>query len=247
MKCPFCIKICSKCGELLVAYNGNFNKNKTSKGGLNSKCKKCVSEQSKKRYKENREEKLDKCKEYRDSHKKEIKEYMIQYNQDNKKKIKERNKKYVEEHKEERKEYHKDYYERNKENIKEKQREYHKNNPEIAFNKRNRRRMNQENQGNGITKEQWMEMMNFFDWKCAYSGKYLGNKDNSDRTIDHIVPLDKDGEHEIWNCVPMHRNYNSSKQANDMFEWYIQQEFFSEERLNKIYKWIEYAKNKYQK
>ena len=32
-----------------------------------------------------------------------------------------------------------------------------------------------------------------------------------------------------------------------MEEWYIKQDFYSEERLNKIYEWIEYAKSKYQK
>ena len=247
MKCPFCIKICTKCGELLVAYNGNFNKNKTSKSGLNSKCKKCVREQSKKRYEENREEKLDKCKKYRDTHKEEIKEYMEQYSQNNKEKIKERNKKYTENNKEKIKKYHKNYYEEHKDDIKERQKKYHKNNPEVAFNKRNKRRLKEENQGSGISKEQWIDMVEFFDWKCAYSGEYLGNKNNYDRTIDHIIPIDKNGEHEIWNCVPMIRNYNSSKQDKDMLEWYIQQDFYLEERLNKIYEWIEYAKNKYQK
>ena len=87
-------------------------------------------------------------------------------------------------------------------------------------------------------------MMEFFDWKCAYSGVVL-SKNN--RSVDHITSLNKGGEHEIWNCVPMLINYNSSKQNKDMFEWYIEQDFFSEERLNKIYEWIEYAKNKYNK
>lgn len=30
-----------------------------------------------------------------------------------------------------------------------------------------------------------------------------------------------------------------------MEEWYQQQEYYSEERLNKIYEWQEYAKNKW--
>lgn len=45
----------------------------------------------------------------------------------------------------------------------------------------------------------------------------------------------------------MCKSYNSSKHTKDMLNWYIQQEFFLEERLNKIYEWIEYAKNKYNK
>lgn len=90
-------------------------------------------------------------------------------------------------------------------------------------------------------------MMNFFEWKCAYSGEYLGGKSNENiRSIDHIVPLSKGGDNEIWNCVPMLKNYNKSKFNNDMLDWFKMQTFYSEERLNKIYKWTEYAKNKYQ-
>ena len=88
--------------------------------------------------------------------------------------------------------------------------------------------------------------MQFFEWKCAYSGeKFSNNNKENDRSIDHIIPLSKGGENEIWNCVPIKMNYNSSKNANDMLEWYKQQEFYSEERLNKIYEWIEYAKDKW--
>ena len=41
MDCPFCIKVCTKCKRILVAYNGNFPKNKTSKYGVKNECKEC--------------------------------------------------------------------------------------------------------------------------------------------------------------------------------------------------------------
>ena len=110
------------------------------------------------------------------------------------------------------------------------------------FNGHNKRRQREEEQGRGITVEQWKEMFDFFGWRCAYSGIQL-NKDN--RSIDHIIPLNNGGLNEPWNCVPMYSNYNYSKQTSDMLDWYTQQEYYSEERLNKIYKWIEYAKNKW--
>lgn len=87
-------------------------------------------------------------------------------------------------------------------------------------------------------------MMGFFDWKCAYSGEYIGG-DNDNRTIDHIVPLNNDGEHEIWNCVPMYQSYNSGKRDRNMLEWYLKQEYFSIEKLTKIYEWRIYAYNKW--
>ena len=120
--------------------------------------------------------------------------------------------------------------------------QWHKNNPEKSFNSNSRRRQKENTQGNGITKEQWKEMMDFFDWACAYSGEYIGgdNKDKK-RTIDHIIALDNGGEHEIWNCVPMFKSYNISKHANNMLEWYLQQEYFDIDRLTKIYEWRMYA------
>ena len=83
-------------------------------------------------------------------------------------------------------------------------------------------------------------MMNFFNFRCAYSDEYIGG--NSDkRTIDHIVALDNGGEHEIWNLVPMYQPYNSGKKNNNMLDWYLQQEYFDIDRLTRIYEWRIYA------
>ena len=87
-------------------------------------------------------------------------------------------------------------------------------------------------------------MMKYFDWKCAYSGNPLKN---DTRTIDHIKPLNQGGEHEVWNVVPMYRSYNLSKHDKDMLQWYKEQPYYSEERLQKIYEWQEYAYNKWHK
>ena len=140
----------------------------------------------------------------------------------------------------------KERYEKNKDSILEKQKEYNKkwakNNPEKILNRNNKRRNKEENQGNGITKEQWLEMMNFFDWKCAYSGEKMeSNKTTNGRTIDHIIALDNGGENEPWNIIPMKKGYNTSKHTKNMLEWYLEQPFFSIERLTKIYEWRIYA------
>ena len=214
MKCPFVIKVCSICKEILVAYSGNFGKEKAGKYGLRSKCKRCRKIEKKKYYEENKEE---------------LTNYNEQWRKENAT-------------------YRHVYYKNNKEKEKERVIEYQKNNPHIKFNSYNKRRQLEESQGEGISREQWLEMMNFFDWKCAYSGvEFSWHNEENDRSIDHIVPLNKGGEHEIWNLVPMYKNYNSSKQTKNMLEWYQKQDFYSEERLNKIYEWIEYARRKYQK
>ena len=183
MKCPFVIKVCSRCHRILVANEMNFYKHKRGKWGLHAECKQCR-------------------KKYRQSDK-------------GKKAQKKADKKYYE------------------------------NNPHKIFNKSNKRRQLEGQQGNGLTKEQYFEMMEFFKWRCAYSGEYIGNNTNPNRTVDHILPLNKGGLNEVWNCIPMHKSYNSSKQDKDMLEWYKEQEFYSEERLAKIYAWCEYAYNKW--
>ena len=242
MKCPYLIKVCSKCKRILVACKNNFYKNKKGKYGFNSACKIC----DKLYDKEHKKEKSEYHKQYREEHKDELKEKHKQYYEENKEIIAKKKKQYREEHKEEIAKYKSQYYKDNKEIITKKKKQYREENPHIDFNSHNKRRQLEENQGRGITKEQWYEMMCWFDWCCAYSGEYLGNKENKNvRSIDHIVALDNNGLNEPWNCVPMYKSYNISKHANNMKEWYIKQEFYSEERLIKIYAWCEYAFNKW--
>ena len=152
------------------------------------------------------------------------------------------NKQYRENHKEEIKKYKEEYRKENKEKIAEGKRKWCENNPHKLFNSHNKRRQKLKNQGRGITDKQWYEMFEFFNWECAYSGVQL-NKNN--RNVDHIVAIDNNGLNEIWNCVPCYNKYNCNKRTRDMLDWYKQQPFYSEERLEKIYAWIEYAYEKW--
>ena len=227
MNCPYNVKVCTVCKRILIANSMNFPKDKKGKHGFSSRCSECNKEHKRKWYKNNKEYVREKNKEYYE---------------ENKEKISQTNAKYVEEHKEEIKKYKKDWYIKNKDKLSEENKKYREENPQVDFNNHAKRRFREENQGRGITKDQWYEMMCFFDWECAYSGIQL-NKNN--RSIDHIVCLDNNGEHEVWNCVPMYANYNYQKHTSDMKEWYIQQEFYLEERLIKIYAWCEYAFDKW--
>ena len=214
MKCPYVMKKCSKCGEIL--HISRFHKDKNGKYKTRPDCKECS------------------------------RKYQKEYNKNNKEKISKRQKIWYEENKDDILKRSKERYEKNKDSILEKQKEYNKkwakNNPEKILNRNNKRCNKEENQGNGITKEQWLEMMNFFDWKCAYSGEKMeSNKTTNGRTIDHIVALDNGGENEPWNIIPMKKGYNTSKHTKDMLEWYLEQPFFSIERLTKIYEWRIYA------
>ena len=226
MKCPYVMRKCSKCGEIL--HMSKFYKNKKGKYGFERDCKECRKAKSKK-YKEEHED-------YNKKYYENNKDYYKERYENNREYYLELNKKWAKDN-ESYKEYKRNYA-----------KEYRKNNPDKVFNQHKNRISKQENQGDGITKEQWLEMMNFFDWKCAYSGIVFSSSNNKrDRSLDHIVALDNGGEHEIWNLVPCYLNYNSSKREKNMLEWYLKQPFFSIERLTKIYEWRIYAYEKWGK
>ena len=235
--------------EELLEYNKQYHKINKEK----------IAEQRKQYAEKNKEKKAEYDRRYREEHKEELAKQKKQYYEENKEKKAEYDKQYRKNNKERRTKQKKQYYEENKEKVLKHQKEYYQDNKEkiakrnkqyvqspkgqaVQFNARVKRRMKENNQGNGINVSQWLDMMNYFNWECAYSGKSI---DKYNRTIDHIIPIAKGGEHEIWNLVPMYNSYNFSKNDKDMLEWYKQQSFFSEERLAKIYEWQEYAFNKY--
>lgn len=239
MNTPYVFKVCSKCGKLLPANTEYFYKREHGKNGLRGECKNCKKQITKKhaqseKGKENRKkyQQSEKCKEskkkYNQSEK--GKESKKKYNQSEKGKAKIKAYEESEKGKEVRKKTIKKYRQSEKGKVN-------------KFNERNKRRNKESNQGKGITTEQWKDMMEAFDWKCAYSGEKMvnGNKSNG-RTIDHIIALENGGVNEIWNLIPMKKGYNSSKKDRiDTLNWYKEQEYFSEERLMKIIKWQIYA------
>ena len=227
------LKVCSKCGRVLPVEQ--FSKLKRSKDGLQSTCKECAQHYDKKYQQENKEKLQQYQQKYQPKYKQENKEKLQQYQQEYRQENKEKILQYYQENKEKIQEYYKQYCQTPQGQI-------------VAFNGYAKRRKREELQGAGITKEQWLEMMQFFDFKCAYSGIYIGGEENKGiRSIDHIIPISKGGEHEVWNCVPMDRSLNSSKRDTDIMEWYTSQDFYSKERLDKIKAWQQYAYNKYGK
>jgi hypothetical protein len=125
--------------------------------------------------------------------------------------------------------YTKQYYENHKERFKEYS-ENHKN--------------------HDITKLQWEHCKNYFDNCCAYCGlsldkhwiKFNGETRLGDFHKDHLY---NDDNNQINNCVPACKKCNSMKWVFDFEEWYKKQEFYTDERYNKILKWINEDSFKY--
>ena len=216
------MKKCSKCHRVLPATNEFFAKYKRSKDGLQGYCKDCQ-----KAYNHSPQGKASQKKYYK-THKEEKLADQKEYDNNHKEEIAARQKDYSETHKEEKAANYKVYRQTPKGK---------------AANKNVRHRRRQlEKKGKGFNIEQQNEMLQFFDYKCPYKGIPL--TDNNIH-LDHIVPLSKGGEHEVWNMIPCHCSANLSKNDSNMEEWYKKQEYFSEERLLKIYEWMQYASEKY--
>ena len=74
-------------------------------------------------------------------------------------------------------------------------------------------------------KEQW-------EYKCAY----CGSEENI--TLDHILPQCKGGLDIKTNVIACCHSCNQSKGHEHWKLWYVQQDFYSEERFDKIENWM---------
>ena len=261
------LKRCTKCGENKPNTNEYFAFQIKSKGTLKDSCKVCdkkyrennkdkikeymkeygknnkdsLTEYRKKYYENNKEYMKEYMKNYYENTKDKRKEYMKEYGknyyENNKDKRKEYMKEYRENTKDKRKEYMKEYREANKDKIK----EYRKNNRDKLLEYTHKRRALKLGNGGSYTKSQWLDTLEYFDYKCAYTGECIKHGCH----VEHIVPVSKGGTSYIWNLVPSTESANLSKGNKTMEEWYREQEYFCEERLNKIYEYQKYMAAKY--
>lgn len=95
-----------------------------------------------------------------------------------------------------------------------------------------------------ITKEEWESCKEYFNNQCAYCGllldkhynKYKGEMRLTDFHKEHV---DHNGANDLSNCIPSCKTCNSSKHTDRLEDWYTEdKEFFSQERLDKIHKWL---------
>ena len=109
-----------------------------------------------------------------------------------------------------------------------------------SFNNAHRRRVLGAN--TKLTKEQWKAMMNWWGWRCAYSGVVL-RPDN--RSVDHILAVTKGGSNDIWNLVPCDITLNRSKNNKDLETWLKEKDLYSPDLMNRLAEWEKFAKENF--
>ncbi|WP_091019922.1 MULTISPECIES: hypothetical protein [Paenibacillus] len=94
-----------------------------------------------------------------------------------------------------------------------------------------------------ISKEEWVNCKNYFNYECAYCGLKSEHHLVMYRGLEKIYDFCKDhfedsGSNFLDNCIPACRKCNSSKWTFDFEEWYRNYDHFDEKRYRKIVKWI---------
>ena len=70
-----------------------------------------------------------------------------------------------------------------------------------------------------------------WDHKCGYCEELA-------TSLDHVIPRFKSGSSNRNNLVPACRRCNTAKASIKMEEWYHQQEFFTQARMDRIKSWM---------
>lgn len=86
-----------------------------------------------------------------------------------------------------------------------------------------------------LSHQEWKECLIYFGGECAYCG--CTTRKGQRLTKDHLEPISQGGRTVQGNIVPACASCNSSKGSDEWRTWYMKQPFFSQDRMNAIFKW----------
>ncbi len=102
-----------------------------------------------------------------------------------------------------------------------------------------------QNKNHDITKQEWLDCKEYFNNECAYCGMHINEHFKTWygklKKIDfHKEHVDHEGLNDLSNCVPSCQSCNTSKWVYSLEEWYNRDNpKFTQERLDKIHKWLD--------
>lgn len=123
--------------------------------------------------------------------------------------------------------------------MKAKNQEWRKNNGDKLRGYVHKRRALKAELINDLTEAEWDRCIEYFGHACAYCGKSeeenrISSGLGGALEREPVTPMSKGGGYTVTNIVPACRACNGSKHNADFSEWYPQQQFYSEERYDKI-------------
>ena len=206
-------KQCSKCKRFFDMTEHFFYRNKKRKDGLQNFCKSCQKEYAKNYHKETYGERKSnenrKSREYFDKNP----EYRKEYYQKNKAKQKAYAKEWYQQNKEKHRRLTNKWRMENKEQFNIIVRRYQHKKRSVKFN---------------FTENDWNAALDHFGNKCAYCGK------NGKLQKEHVIPVSKNGPFIPSNVIPACASCNVSKLDKDLDDWFVNQKFFTDVKLENI-------------
>lgn len=206
-------KQCSKCKKSFEKTSRFFYRNKKRKDGLQNFCKLCQKEYAAKYHKKTYEKrKLEQNRKSREYYEKNP-EYRRNYYQKNKDKHNASTKEWYKKNKEKHKQLSDRWRSENKERFNVMVRKYQHKKRSVKFD---------------FTENDWNIALDYFGHKCAYcSGVGKLQK-------EHVIPVSKNGPFIPSNIIPACASCNISKLDRDLDDWYVDQKFFTDTKLENI-------------
>jgi hypothetical protein len=115
--------------------------------------------------------------------------------------------------------------------------DYYENNYEKIIEIGEKRRALERGLENNFTKEDWIECMADFEYKCAYCGNHSRKLQQ-----EHFISVIKLGTYTRGNILPACPHCNQSKGSGDFVEWFREQSFYSKEREIFIFDYLQQFK-----
>lgn len=220
-------------GSLCKASHEYESTGKSLRRNPGGQCVICDRQSSMERYRNNTEEYARQAKLWKEQHPEKVKEIKAAYRERNREKLREKNRKYSERNKEAIRQKGQLYYQRPE--TKQRILEYYRSKQGRLMQARARHaRRARKNQVHKVrySNDDLQRLYNHFNNCCAFCGV------NAKLTIDHFIPLSKNGPDVLGNLVPACSTCNCSKYQQDAQSWYQSQKFFDKQRWKKIIQWV---------
>lgn len=196
-------KKCSTCNEWKLT--SEFNKHKTSKGGLRPECRSCMSKKARIYREANLEKERERLRNYRENNKEKERESRRKARERNIDKVRESDRKYRALNLEKVRETVRKWRENNIEKARERNRKWQKDNADKAKAILHRYRTQKAGNGGSFTEKEWQALCMKYDYRCLHCGE------QKKLTADHVIPVAKGGTSNIENIQPLCGSCNSSK------------------------------------
>lgn len=241
-------KICAKCEEEKELTHDNFAYDKKARDGYMGTCKVCRNKRVVELRKEHWDEYKSKKSEYCEKNRTKITNQQADYVNRNKDQVIKWRHQYKLENKVKTAAYQRDnsehiaaylkvYRQINKDELTEKRKLYVDNHREqVRLNNQKRKAIGKQ-LSSTLTVEQWENVKLHFNNQCAYCGK------SEKLTMDHFVPVSRQGELSKDNVVPVCASCNSYKHTSNFFNWYPKQPFYSKKRERSILRYLNYKQD----